>query len=312
MEPLFARTEHGGHKVVPLLRGPNQIRGLEIWWPEGPVQYPTNKRALIALFSQNPNPGPDFKDPNIPVDRYFRRGKYQRVLYPKYDVLDIFRPEENLAVPAPKNKPILKSSSEELAILPQGNRNPQLGIDLQNRGHEVRKLFYAGFARKVFARGHDPEEVLQELYKALLIRNRGKCPWDPNKSSFGHYVYMVAGCIISNYNRKIGRVQDREIYGVQDEEGESIDVAEADIASVGPDQENLVRFNASREELLGLILLEAPNRGIRKDLAQEVFYRMADFAKMRELKKDFPKEDLNPVVKLVQDIAKIWKTATGL
>lgn len=77
-----------------------------------------------------------------------------------------------------------------------------VGIDLEKRGVEVRKLFYAAFARGLVKDGYDPEEALQEVYKGLLARNRGTCPFDSRKSSFGHYVHIVARCVLANYVRK--------------------------------------------------------------------------------------------------------------
>ena len=79
----------------------------------------------------------------------------------------------------------------------------RLGIDLAMRGHEVRKLFYAGGFTGVLNReGIDPEEFLQEIYKGLLARNKGTCPWDHKKSSFGHYVHIVIRCVLSNSLRR--------------------------------------------------------------------------------------------------------------
>jgi hypothetical protein len=79
----------------------------------------------------------------------------------------------------------------------------ELGIDLAVRGHEVRKLFYAGGFTGVLNReGIDPDEFLQEVYRGLLARNRGTCPWDAKKSSFGHYVHIVIRCVLSNYLRR--------------------------------------------------------------------------------------------------------------
>lgn len=78
-----------------------------------------------------------------------------------------------------------------------------LGIDLAVRGHEVRKLFYAGGFTGVLTRENiDPDEFLQEVYRGLLARNRGTCPWDVKKSSFGHYVHIVIRCVLSNYLRR--------------------------------------------------------------------------------------------------------------
>ena len=79
------------------------------------------------------------------------------------------------------------------------------GIDLAKRGHEVRKLLYAGFGFRMARAGYDPEEVLQEVYRGILVRNQGKCPFDGQKSSFGHYVHMVISCVLSNYHRKMSK-----------------------------------------------------------------------------------------------------------
>lgn len=88
------------------------------------------------------------------------------------------------------------------------------GVDLDNRAHEVRKLFYAGFGARCVASGYNPEDVLQEIYKGLIARNRGICPFDPRKSSFGHYVHMVCGCIMANYHRKAKRAKEHEVVGL--------------------------------------------------------------------------------------------------
>jgi DNA-directed RNA polymerase specialized sigma24 family protein len=93
-----------------------------------------------------------------------------------------------------------------------GGRPP--GIDLGNRGHEVAKLLFAGFGDKIKAAHYDPDDVLQEVYKGILTRNAGICPWDPGKSSFGHYVHMICSCVMSNYHRKQTRVRSLEQIGV--------------------------------------------------------------------------------------------------
>jgi hypothetical protein len=72
-------------------------------------------------------------------------------------------------------------------------------------------LFFAGFGHRVIRHGYDPEEVLQEVYRGLLVRNKGKCPFDARKSSFGHYVHMVSECILNNYHRKQSRHREKEI-----------------------------------------------------------------------------------------------------
>lgn len=87
---------------------------------------------------------------------------------------------------------------------------PSLGVDLENRAHEVRKLLFASFRGHMAVKNYDPDDVLQEIYKGLITRNNGKCPWDGRKSTFGYYVTMVIRCVLTNYHRKMSRRQDRE------------------------------------------------------------------------------------------------------
>lgn len=100
------------------------------------------------------------------------------------------------------------------------------GIDLGARSEragarykacEVRKLLFAGFMGKMSSRGYDPEEVLQEVYRGLLVRNRGRCPFEEGKGSFGHYVHMVISCILTNYHRKQERRLDKDSVPLADE-----------------------------------------------------------------------------------------------
>lgn len=89
-----------------------------------------------------------------------------------------------------------------------GERSTRSGT--RYKADEVRKLLFAGFMGKMMSKGYDPEEVLQEVYKGLLVRNRGKCPFEEGKGSFGHYVHMVISCILTNYHRKQSRRMDRD------------------------------------------------------------------------------------------------------
>jgi len=90
------------------------------------------------------------------------------------------------------------------------------GIDLTARGkyaptlaQEVRKILHSKFWGLMVSQGYDPDEVLQEVYKGILTRNNGKCPWDRRKATFGYYVHMVIRGVLINYHRKQGRRMDR-------------------------------------------------------------------------------------------------------
>ena len=78
------------------------------------------------------------------------------------------------------------------------------------KADEVRRLLWRGVAGKMLSQGYDPEDVLQEVYRGLLVRNKGRCPWDARKSTFGHYVFLVIGCVLTNYHRKQIRRIDKE------------------------------------------------------------------------------------------------------
>lgn len=105
------------------------------------------------------------------------------------------------------------------------------GIDLEHRGHEVVKILYKGFGRWISTNGYDPEEVIQEVYKGILVRNQGDGAWNPKRSSFGHYVWMVCRSILSNYHRKKKRQRHVEQVGIpayDNGERGTIDVAESE------------------------------------------------------------------------------------
>ena len=68
----------------------------------------------------------------------------------------------------------------------------------------------------------DPEDVLQEVYKGILIRNRGKCPFDAQKSAFSTYVVMVSKCVTINYINKAKKKAQREVFGKEDSAEEEI------------------------------------------------------------------------------------------
>jgi len=79
------------------------------------------------------------------------------------------------------------------------------GVDLEGRGREVAKIFYAHFAQQVIREGYDPDDVLQDIYQGLIMRNRGKNPYNPDVSKFGHYVHLVCKSVWINYRQKYGR-----------------------------------------------------------------------------------------------------------
>lgn len=177
MSLLYTRYQHG---VRPVKLTPN---GWEIQ-VDGSVKHFTDPKALMQEITGNSK---------IPVNRYFPQTKLtdptEKVFKETFNLRNVTLGRMDPLAP-PVGSPLWRKPTRAV------------GVDLATQYMDVRRLFYAGFARSLAAKGYDPEDVLQEVCQGLLTRNVGKCPWDPAKSSLGHYVHMVTNCIVSNYIRK--------------------------------------------------------------------------------------------------------------
>jgi RNA polymerase sigma factor (sigma-70 family) len=201
----------------------------------------TTARSLLVALTGHPT------GRNWTLDRYFRKRPE-----PESNVFDLFPAGDAPVTEARVLAPLLDTS---LTVEPRTvvastfkssvlvvDTSPPLGIDLNLRGHEVAKLFYAGFGSKVARMGFEADDVLQEVYRGLLARNDGVCPFDARKSSFGHYVHMVIRCVLSNYRRKQFRIREVEQVGmvsVDDKEAVRMDAKTwaADHATASPSLE---------------------------------------------------------------------------
>lgn len=238
---LYSRDSDGCYPVQELRTGFRLVRPKEA----GGTQTFTSKRQLLIAITGHP------KARNWTFDRYFKLAQHggEASLYmgtPAITTLEWFVPSEvprpvTGRVPGTKVRggqeiSISQATAASLALKASSNLSDEeveLGIDLVNRSHEVAKLLFKGFGSWIRSSGYDPEEVLQEVYVGLLVRNRMTCPWDKRKSSFGHYVHMVCNSIMSNYHRKRKRIRECEQIGTFsfDDKGEwSLqDVASANI-----------------------------------------------------------------------------------
>jgi len=86
----------------------------------------------------------------------------------------------------------------------------KLGIDINEKHVDIKKIFLKKYSQVVLNSGNDPEDVLQEVYKTILIKNKGKCPFDPRKSAFSTYVMMIIHNVVSNYLTKSGKYTTRK------------------------------------------------------------------------------------------------------
>jgi len=207
---LYTRREHGNIPVV-VSRDLQSGRCSYRLQSEEPVEFDSTRSFLSHLYGTEKR--------GMTWARYFRIPKHT----PALTIEPAFTPVTVVAR-APCN--VLR-----------------LGIDLAQRSphgrkaDEVRKLLFAGFGRRIMSRGYDPDDVLQVVYEGILVRNRGKCPFDARKSSFGHYVHMVCGCIVANYHKKQQRRASRETTGVaivMHSQRVTVDVSDADMLGRAP------------------------------------------------------------------------------
>jgi DNA-directed RNA polymerase specialized sigma24 family protein len=154
--------------------------GYRIVRESGVETYPNAHQMLLSLYGG--------KFVGMTFSRYFRQGRY-----------------------AP-NRPKLQLRPA-LVLSPAVQLTK--GIDLSVKGREVSKLLQASCGKLIRSYGYEFDDVLQEVYRGILIRNQGAGAWDVSKSSFGTYVTMVCRCVFSNFHRHTQRLRSRETVGIR-------------------------------------------------------------------------------------------------
>lgn len=196
---LYTRAKHGTQPVT--IHGKGRERVFDL----GGERYSSFRSLMTHL-----NGG---QDPKVGFERYFGLGSHGLTVEPLVSPFVMFSAKHG------------------------GNvyiRVTRRGVDLSKKWRDIERLFYAGFRTWLQTAGYtreDFEEVLQDIHLGLLSRNQGRGAWDPERSSFGHYVHMVCRSVVTNhYNRRKRRLS-REKPGVllmRDDGLQMGDAAEAD------------------------------------------------------------------------------------
>jgi DNA-directed RNA polymerase specialized sigma24 family protein len=241
---MFTRIEHGS---LPVTR---EGKRWHLHMPDGTVQEYATARALLSYLTGHP------QGRHWSIARYF--GLTRKSSLGEGDILEQFEVEWAQPPQSPLTFDIRKSGFHR-------NLKRRVGIDLKRRSQEVRKLLFAGFGNRILSSGYDPEDVLQEVYRGILARNQGTCPWDPKKSSFGHYVHLVCSCIVSNYHRKMKRVRSMEQTGILSygEDG-GREMSDVSTASHLPAKES----RESSQQKMGEVVEDLSSYLSRKDSAE--------------------------------------------
>ena len=191
----------------------------------------------------------------ISHDRYFRLGRYSKPCQETTSLLGLFH-----EVP---------------------------GIDLENRSIEVSKILFRCYGNRLSQLHMDTEDILQEVFKGILTRNKGTCAWDPQKSSFGHYVHMVCGCVLMNLQKKQKRRFEREVVGVRkfsNNSWEWQDAAESVEGSytVSPEQ-GVLEVNESMEDLRVWLEAREDSRKTDNRIARRIIPLLCEGYKRSEI-----------------------------
>lgn len=91
----------------------------------------------------------------------------------------------------------------------QNLHKDEIGIDLNKYYSEVHKIIRSYVFSFCSVSTSDAEDIIQEVFTGILIRNKGTCPYQYGKSSWSHYIIMVTKCVISNY---IARQKRRDTF----------------------------------------------------------------------------------------------------
>lgn len=101
-------------------------------------------------------------------------------------------PGKPLKIPSPKLPwPRMSEPDENGKIAP-------LGIDIEAKRQDIIRLVHKFFK----VEGISMDELLQEVYVAIIHKNTTRSAHDPRKSSFGHYVYLVSDHVCINLVHK--------------------------------------------------------------------------------------------------------------
>lgn len=155
-----------------------------------------------------------------------------------------------------------------------------LGIDVMAKRTDIVKIVH-----KYFRVSEVPmEELLQEVFLAIVHKNCGRSSHDPRKSSFGHYVYMVANNVCINLvHRKRRFANERESLDAPAMPGDSRTLMETMEAPPPPPDHAAELMEEAEEEMRRLGMWDEARyvRAVRSGASPEVVREALTFGDRR-------------------------------
>lgn len=158
--------------------------------------------------------------------------------------------------------------------LSEDSPHVQLGIDVNEKRNDIIKIVHKFFKLNNVSM----DELLQEVYVAILHKNRTRSAHDPRKSSFGHYVYMIAHNVCANIANKMKRREKEKesIYApsggdegrsiLETTEDLSIELSKDDTLDLMKNVENMLSQNGMWAHIRYIRLV---NSGANPDIIKE-------------------------------------------
>lgn len=151
-----------------------------------------------------------------------------------------------------------------------------LGVDVVAKRTDVVKIVH-----KYFRVPEVPmEELLQEVFLAIIHKNHSASANDPRKSSFGHYVYMVADrCCISLVHRKRRFANERESLDAPVSNGDSRSLMDTVESPPVPEDSAFSLMEEVEEEMRRLGMWDEARyiRAVRSGASPEVVREALNF-----------------------------------
>lgn len=127
-------------------------------------------------------------------------------------------------------------------------RHPSgLGVDLAQWAIDVRRIVRSVHGRRIRKAGLDPDEVLSEVYRRILVANQGRSAYDPARGAFSTYVSRQTNSAILNLIQKRD-LRAWEQTGMTGLDGTEVDVAQVELETEPEDWRDAILGVAQDEQ----------------------------------------------------------------